>query len=310
MPELPEVTTTVRGLQNVLPHLRIVDVWTDLAVKHPIPQFTDTLKSATFFKKFKKIVIGATITHVDRRAKNILIHLSNKMTILIHLKMTGHILYGEYVYTKKKNTWAPNTHERTSLHDPFNRFVHVVFSLSNGKYFVLCDARKFGKVTLLQHDTERESSHLKNIGPEPLDNALTLTKFITRITLRPHTSIKTVLMDQSILAGIGNIYSDEMLWSAGIHPESYSTSIPIPQVKALFTAMKHVLTKGIDFGGDSMSDYRDIDGNPGRFHHHHNVYRKTNTPCSKKGCSGAILRKVINGRSAHYCSVHQKLYRK
>lgn len=312
MPELPEVTTTVKGLQKVLPGLRITDVWTDLARTNPIAQFRETLKSEAFYKKFKKEVIGATVDTIERRAKNILLHLSNKRTILIHLKMTGHIIYGDYVYDKKKNSpwgaWSPDKHERKSLHDPFNRFVHVVFSLSNKKQFVLCDARKFGKVTIIPTDSLKESTHLKGIGPEPLANKFTLAEFTKCILRKPRGNIKTVLMDQSIIAGIGNIYSDEMLWASGTHPESKPASIPLKARALLFTALKTVLHKGIDFGGDSMSDYRDIDGNPGRFHHHHNVYRKTGTRCGKKGCSGVILRKVIAGRSAHFCDTHQKLY--
>jgi formamidopyrimidine-DNA glycosylase len=309
MPELPEVTTTAKGLQKVLPGLSIIDIWTDLAKKTPSRKhFEETLKSEAFYKKFKKEIVGSKVLSVERRAKNILIHLSNKKTILIHLKMTGHILYGVYGYDKKKNTWTPSPGQPEALFDPFNRFVHVVFSVSNGKHFVLCDSRKFGKVTLMSTDNKDETVHLKGIGPEPLEKTFTFEKFKERILKRPTGNIKSVLMDQSIIAGIGNIYSDEMLWVAGIHPQSHSKSIPLAQMKALYTAMKEVLRKGIDFGGDSTSDYRDINGKRGRFQGEHNVYRRTKEPCGKKGCKGVILRKVINGRSAHFCSVHQKLF--
>jgi formamidopyrimidine-DNA glycosylase len=115
-------------------------------------------------------------------------------------------------------------------------------------------------------------------------------------------------MDQSIIAGIGNIYSDEMLWSSGIHPESNPKKISNIQLLKLYKEMKDVLTKGINFGGDSMSDYRNIHGLRGDFQNHHNVYKKKNIKCSKKGCSGVIMRKVINGRSAHFCPTHQKLF--
>ena len=309
MPELPEVTTTTNGLQKVLPGLAIRDVWTDLAKKIPTrTHFEDTLKSEAFYKKFKKEVTGSKVKNVERRAKNILINLDNNKTILIHLKMTGHILYGKYDYNKKENTWSPASGEQESLFDPYNRFVHVVFSLSNGKHFVLCDSRKFGKVTLLPTNRAHEIIHLSDIGPEPLEEHFTFEKFRERILLRPTGNIKTVLMDQSIIAGIGNIYSDEMLWLSRIHPESKPNAIPLPQLKLLYTSMKQVLYKGIDFGGDSTSDYRDINGNRGRFQGQHNVYRRTKEHCSKKGCSGVILRKVINGRSAHFCNAHQKLW--
>jgi formamidopyrimidine-DNA glycosylase len=310
MPELPEVTTTTKGLQKVLPGLSIIDVWTDLAKKTPSRKhFTDTLKSQSFYTLFKKEVTGQKILSVERRAKNILINLKNNKTILIHLKMTGHILYGKYVFDIKKNTWSPAPGERESLFDPFNRFVHVVFSLSNKKHFVLCDSRKFGKVTLISTSEAENTTHLSGIGPEPLEEDFTFEKFHARLLQRPNGNIKTVLMDQTIIAGIGNIYSDEMLWLSSIHPESKPALVPRTQLKILYQSMKNVLNKGIDFGGDSTSDYRDIHGNQGKFQSEHNVYRRTKEKCGKKGCPGVILRKVINGRSAHFCNVHQKLWR-
>ncbi len=311
MPELPEVTTTVNGLQGVLPGLIITDVWTDLARKGPmLPQFRGTVKEESFFKKLKKAVVGAKVSSVKRRAKNILINLANGQTILIHMKMTGHIIYGRYDFNAKQKIWTPAKDERDALHDPFNKFLHVVFTLSNGKQFVLSDARKFAKVTVAPTKEIDESIHLAGIGPEPLENGFTLTEFKGRLMRRPTGNIKTVLMDQTIIAGIGNIYSDEMLWLADIHPESRPAAVPADKLESLYKAMKEVLKKGIDFGGDSTSDYRDINGEAGKFHKAHNVYRQTGAPCKKKGCEGGILRKVINGRSAHFCDTHQKLYAK
>lgn len=309
MPELPEVTTTVKGLQKVLPGLVIRDIWTDLAKKNqPLKQFKETIKNESFYKKFREGVIGVRVVNVERRAKNILINLSNAKTILIHLKMTGHIIYGEYVYDKKNNKWSPHKDERSSLHDPYNRFVHVVFTLSNGKQFVMCDSRKFGKVTILDTASAHTTVHLKNIGPEPLDKSFTFEKFAKSIKTKKAGSIKTILMDQSVIAGIGNIYSDEMLWASGIHPESNPNKVPVLELKKLYKEMRDVLNKGIDFGGDSMSDYRDVDGKKGKFQNHHNVYRKKGELCVKRGCLGVIIRKVIGGRSAHFCNVHQKLF--
>ncbi len=308
MPELPEVTTTVNGLQKVLPRLIFADVWTDLNKKQTIKQFKETIKNDLFYKSFKKKVIGAKILRVERRAKNILIHLNNGQSVLIHLKMTGHLLYGKYVFNKKENKWQPDKKEKASLFDPYNRFIHVVFSLSNGKHLAFCDSRKFGKVTIIPSHQLENATHLKNIGPEPLEDSFTFSLFKKRILSRPNWSIKTALMDQSVIAGIGNIYSDEMLWLSSLHPESKPIMIPSSYLLSLYKSLKKVLTQGIDFGGDSMSDYRNIDGAPGNFQHHHNVYQKKNTKCVKKNCEGDILRKVINGRSAHYCNSHQKLF--
>lgn len=310
MPELPEVTTTVNGLKRVLKDLSFGNVWTDLAKEKPIKQFKNTIKDAKFFNKMKKEMKGAKILNVERRAKNILINLSNKKTILIHLKMTGHILVGKYhrTHKTKHTTWVPDESEKRELHDPYNRFIHAVFPLSNGLAMVFCDSRKFGKITMLDTNTAHESIHLKNLGPEPLEKTFTFEKFKSRLLLKPNKNIKTVLMDQSIIAGIGNIYSDEMLWFSSIHPESRSKSILNKNLKLLYTSMKEVLTKGIDFGGDSMSDYRNINGKKGNFQNHHNVYQKKGEHCGKKGCKSAIIRKVLDGRSAHFCSVHQKLF--
>lgn len=309
MPELPEVTTTVNGLQRVLPKLVIKDVWTDLAKKNQtIKQYKDTIKSAVFFNSFKKKIIGEKVINVKRRAKNILINISGGHTILIHLKMTGHLLYGKYFFNKKENKWIPDKGELASLSDPFNRFVHAVFAFSNGKHLAFCDSRKFGKITIISTDKLDDTLHLNNIGPEPLEKSFTFLKFKERLLLKPNWKIKTVLMDQTVIAGIGNIYSDEMLWLADIHPESSPKNIPESQLQKLYKSMSEVLSKGIDFGGDSMSDYRNIFGERGNFQYHHNVYQKKGTRCVKKGCRGVIIRKVINGRSAHFCNIHQKIY--
>ncbi len=115
-------------------------------------------------------------------------------------------------------------------------------------------------------------------------------------------------MDQSLIAGIGNIYSDEILWRTGVHPESKFKAIPEKLIALMFKAMKETLKKGIDFGGDSMSDYRNLDGERGKFQEHHEAYRRTKLPCRKKGCGGTIIRKIIKGRSGHYCDTHQKLF--
>jgi formamidopyrimidine-DNA glycosylase len=308
MPELPEVTTTVNGLKRALKGLSFGDIWTDLAKEKPIKQFENTIKDAKFFNKMKKEIKGAKILSVERRAKNILINLSNGKTVLIHLKMTGHIIVGKYIFDRKNNKWLPDKNERKELHDPYNRFIHAVFPLSSGLAMVFCDSRKFGKITMLDTNTAHETIHLKNLGPEPLEKTFTFEKFKKQLLLKPNKNIKTVLMDQSIIAGIGNIYSDEMLWLSSIHPESRSKSIPNQNLKLLYTSMKEVLTKGIDFGGDSMSDYRNINGKKGNFQNHHNVYQKKGEHCGKKGCKGAIMRKVLDGRSSHFCNVHQKLF--
>ncbi len=309
MPELPEVQTTVDGLRKTVVGLSIRDVWTDLAVgAHMTPHLRESLKDKKFFARFKKLVVGAKIISAERRAKNILINLSNKHTILIHMKMTGHLMVGKYENTSKV-IWEPSKNENNeALRDPYNKFLHVVFTLSDGKHLVLSDVRKFAKVTIVPTKDLPTSIHIGHLGPEPLEKTFTFPLFKARLDKRSGSKIKEVLMDQSIIAGIGNIYSDEMLWESCIHPLSIVKKIPSDTVKKLFTAMKSTLKKGIDFGGDSTSDYRDVYGKKGTFQGAHNAYRLTGKSCKKPRCHGAIKRIVVGGRSAHFCPVHQKLF--
>jgi formamidopyrimidine-DNA glycosylase len=297
MPELPEVQTTVNGLNRHVRGLKITDVWTDYG--SAFHKGKDSIKDPAYFRHFKKNVVGAKIISAERRAKNILINIE-KFTILVHMKMTGHLMYGDY-----------------DRKDPLNRFIHLIFTFDNGKTLELSDMRKFAKVTLIPEAALEkgadQSLHLANIGPDPLDKSFTFNVFKESLNRRPTGRIKTVLMDQSIIAGIGNIYSDEALWRAGIHPEERVRNIPDALLKKLYSASIAVLKKGIDFGGDSMSDYRNIHGKRGKFQEQHRAYRKTGQHCSMrihgKLCRGIILRKKVGGRSAHFCSEHQRLLR-
>ncbi len=310
MPELPEVTTTTNGLQRILPGLKITAVWTDLARDTVSrPDFLHTIKSKKFFKNFEKNVVGAKVINVERRAKNILVNLNNGHTILMHLKMTGHIMVGQYEYNKKDNKWSVHKDEKnTALHDPYNRFIHFVFTLSNGKNMVFCDSRKFGKITLVTTEGAHDTIHLKGMGPEPLNKDFTFKDFENILLKKKNGKIKITLMDPKVIAGIGNIYSDEMLWAADIHPLSSISKIPEKPLKKLYAEMKKVLEKGIDFGGDSMSDYRNVDGKRGEFQNKHNAYRKNKELCGKAGCGGTITKTITAGRSAHFCNKHQILY--
>jgi formamidopyrimidine-DNA glycosylase len=312
MPELPEVETTVRGLNECVKNLRIRDVWTDYG--SPYHTGKENIKDKKYFLLFKKALIGSKITDASRAGKNVLIHLGNGRTIVIHMKMTGHLLYGTYRKLKVKNQKSKVKKEKWeardkngALNDPFNKFIHLVFILSNKKHLAFSDMRKFGKVFLTKGEERRKVEELEHLGPDALQ--ITYAQFEKAFAKRQKGKIKQVLMSQEIIAGIGNIYSDEMLWKAGIHPASLVSKIPKEKMKKVFNAMKDVLKKGIDFGGDSMSDYRNIKGEQGQFQHRHNVYRLTGTSCKKPGCKGKIERMKIGGRSAHFCPIHQKLYR-
>jgi formamidopyrimidine-DNA glycosylase len=305
MPELPEVQTTVNGLKEHVVGLHIVDAWSD----YDSPHYTgsDNIKDPKYFAQFRKKIMGRKIVSASRRAKNILIALDNGDVILVHMKMTGHLLYGRYAFNsaKEKDPWEAI--EPEALKDPFNRHVHFLISFSNNKHLALSDVRKFAKVTLVRKHAFETSSHLTNIGPEPLEPDFTFEKFAERISLRPNGKIKQVLTDQSVIAGIGNIYADESLWHAGIHPLEKAANIDPRKLKLLFSAIKSTLSKGINFGGDSTSDYRNVLGDKGEFHETHHAYQRTGSKCDRKGCGGTIVRIVVGGRGTHFCNKHQKL---
>ena len=285
MPELPEVQTTVNGLNRTVRNRKIVEVST--SYKSAYHAGKDNIKNPAFFKKFKEIVEGRKILKAERRAKNVLIHLSGGHTIIAHMKMTGHFVYDRPNYP----------------------FVRLQFNLDNAKTLALSDMRKFAKVTLVNTADVNKSMHLEHLGPEPLEKNFQFPNFNLQLHKRPKAKIKTALMDQTLIAGIGNIYSDEILWRAGVHPLSAVSKIPAKNFKLMFAAMKKVLKEGIDFGGDSMSDYRNIKGEKGKFQERHRAYRRTGKAFGKKGCKGVIKRIVVGARSAHFCPIHQKLYK-
>ena len=223
------------------------------------------------------------------------------------MKMTGHLLYGKYHFSNKNKKDPWEAIQPASLKDPVNRHIRFLISFSNKKHLALSDVRKFAKVTLISAHDYHLSDHLNNIGPEPLEKSFTFDQFMSRIETKPNGKIKLVLMDQSIIAGIGNIYADESLWHAGINPQEKVEKIKPSKLKLLYNAIKKTLAKGIDFGGDSMSDYRNVLGNKGEFQQTHHAYQKNGMKCDKRGCGGTIRRIVVGGRGTHYCEKHQKL---
>ncbi|KND48512.1 MAG: formamidopyrimidine-DNA glycosylase [Parcubacteria bacterium C7867-005] len=285
MPELPEVQTTVDGLNKTVKGRIIKDVTT--TYKSAYHKNKDSIKDPKFFRYFQEKVVGQKILSADRRAKNILIHLSNGFTILTHMKMTGFYFYD-----------AP----------PDAKFIRLNFILDNGKSLAFSDMRKFAKVTVVESKDIHSSTHLVHLGREPLDKSFTYKIFKGALLKRPGAPVKTVLMDQTLISGIGNIYSDEILWRANVHPLSKTKLIPDKNLKLAFIATKETLKKGIDFGGDSMSDYKNIHGLPGKFQDHHRAYKQNKKRCQKRNCKGTIERMVVGTRSAHFCPRHQKLF--
>jgi formamidopyrimidine-DNA glycosylase len=308
MPELPEVQTTVNILNKEVKGLKIIDIWTDY--NSPYYFGKNSIKDKKYFSFFRKELLNKKIISVKRRAKNVLINVSGNTnqkqtdkTILVHMKMTGKLLYGNYAFDGKK--WSPK--DEGALKDPYNRFIHLVFSLSDKKHLVLSDTRKFAKVVVFDTDKIDVSEGLNKLGPEPLSEEFSFKKFKERLLKKPNGKIKTVLMDQEIIAGIGNIYSDEVLWYSMIHPLEKVQDIGEEKMKSLFKNIKKILKQSIKLGGDSMSDYRNPYGEKGGYQKIHKVYRRVGEKCLMKGCLGIIKRIKVGGRSSHFCDCHQIL---
>lgn len=284
MPELPEVETIVRGLKRFVPGLKITNMWTDVLN----------------FRKIKKNVVGEKILSVGRRGKNILASLTHNKTLLIHQKMTGHLMYGKWM--RRKNKWE-SVLPGPMRDDPENRFIHLVLFLSNGRQLALCDMRKFAKAVVLP--TEKISKEFEKMGLEPFDKKFNFQNF-SKIIKNKKGKIKSVLMDQTVIAGIGNIYSDEILWLAGVHPLKKTFRLKEAELKKISKAIRLVLKKAIKARGSSYIDYRDAQGKKGRYQEMQNAYGLKGEKCKKR--DGGIIEKIkVGGRSAHFCSAHQKL---
>jgi formamidopyrimidine-DNA glycosylase len=213
--------------------------------------------------------------------------------------MTGHLLYGKYKRISNKKWEAI---EPEDLKDPLNRFIHLVFSLSNGKHLTLCDMRKFAKVIVMPAKIIEEE--LNKLGPEPFDKNFNFKKFF-EIMKSKGGKIKSVLMDQKVIAGIGNIYSDEILWLAGIHPTRKTSGLKESELKKIYQSIRPVLNKAIKARGSSYIDYRDAQGKKGRYQEMQYAYGLKGQKCKKRGCGGIIEKIVVGGRSAHFCPKHQ-----
>ena len=297
MPELPEVQTIVSDLRKILPGLKIAGVETD---------WKKMFKNCSF-ENFKRAVFGEKILDVRRTGKNILIDLTGNKTILVHQKMTGHFLYGKWELVTPpvagEARWLGK--EAGAIRDdPQNRFIHLVFDLSNKKQLALSDMRKFAKVLVLPTSKLAETADL-NLGIDPFDKYFTLANFKKIIRSKKSGKIKTVLMDQSLVSGIGNIYSDEILWLAGIHPVKDIKNLGDKEIDLIYKAILLILKRAITARGTSSSDYRDPFGHKGEYQEMRYAYRLTGNLCQKKD-GGIIARLKVGGRSAHFCPVHQK----
>lgn len=291
MPELPEVETIKNDLKNKIVGCKIVSVF---------PLWQDIVKDIPF-DVFARQVEGRKIIAVERRAKNIVIKLTDNLNLLIHLKMTGHfIVTNENDKVSGDGRWE-KTDNKLLLTDRMNQYIRIIFYLSGGMMLAMSDLRKFAYIKLV--DDKALSEFLDKYGPEPFDKDFTSEK-LAEILGKKKTAIKKVLMDQSQIAGIGNIYADEILWASRIHPLSPANKLSQKDAEAIYENTKKILTESLKRRGTSTSDFRDTDGRPGTFGDIRNVYRMTDLPCPK--CGKPIQRISLGGRGTHFCAVCQK----
>ena len=306
MPELPEVETIVNDLKKKIVGRKITGVWFDAPklIKKPKPN------------ELEKQIKGLKITGIKRRGKNILIYLNSKSKILnsklllIHQKMTGHLLYGKWSFGKAQDKQKVIVRSliKGALEEKVNNYIHFILYLDNDWQVGLSDLRKFAKILFGQKDEIENLAELKNLGPEPLDKSFNPPageyKFISLISSQKR-KIKQVLMDQNIIAGIGNIYSDEILWQAKIHPFKPANKLTNKELKNIYKAMREILQKAVKLRGTSVSDFRDAFGKSGGYAKILKIYQREGEFCQR--CGTVIKRIKMGGRSAHFCPKCQKI---
>jgi formamidopyrimidine-DNA glycosylase len=301
MPELPEVETVRRGLQPVMEGSKIVTA----EVRRKDLRFA-------FQKDFVARLTGQTVTGLGRRAKYLLADLASGDVLLMHLGMSG-----SFRAIKEDERNAPG-----QFHHPRNEdraHDHVVFHMSSGAAVVFNDPRRFGYMKIIARGAIDDEPLLKGLGPEPLGNEFD-AKMLARSCANRKTSLKAALLDQRVVAGLGNIYVCEALYRSQLSPRRLAATLatkagprkgvaggePTDHAKRLVTAIHAVLNQAIKAGGSSLRDHRQTDGELGYFQHSFQVYDREGEKCQTAGCSGIVRRFTQNGRSTFWCPKCQK----
>lgn len=275
MPELPEVETIRRSLEEKIKGKTLVGVEVFLEKMFKGPDSADPGSE----------INGRKINSIERRGKYLIIHLTGSMAMVIHLRMTGQLMYCTPEQDKAKHT-------------------HVVFHLNDKCELRFVDQRQFGKVQLVREKELAQISGLKSLGVEPFSSEYTREWFKKELRNR-RTKIKPLLLDQTFVAGIGNIYADEALFRAKVNPERVAATLTPREASNVFIAIREVLEEGIENKGTSIKDYVDGEGHQGSNQNNLRVYGRDGEPCVK--CGKLIEKKSIGGRSSHFCPKCQKL---
>jgi formamidopyrimidine-DNA glycosylase len=289
MPELPEVETVRVGLARLLPGRVIISAEHDTEKSFPNAP-----------EDVRQFLTDATVTDVRRRAKVLLIELSSKYTLVTHLKMTGQL-----VFDSSREHFGAG-HPSASLVGTLpDRSTRVTLTFTDGSKLFFNDQRKFGWMKLIPTVEVPNIDFMKRVGPEPLEADFTWQLMQERLQRRKNTNIKAALLDQTVIAGVGNIYADESLWGAKLHPSTLVKDIPEAKFKVLHKALVDVLRLSIEKGGSSNRNYVDAEGRKGSYMSFANVFRREGQPCPR--CGTIITKTRVAGRGTHVCLVCQKL---
>lgn len=287
MPELPEVETIRTGLADLLPGRVISAVDFDWPKGFPNSEYD-----------VKNHLVGAKVTAVKRRAKVLIIELSSKYSLVVHLKMTGQLVFAS------KDTRFGAGHPNDSLIDNLpDKSTRVAFNFTDGSKLFFNDQRKFGWVRLLPTAEVPQMDFLKKVGPEPLSDDFTADDFVGRMRRRNKSAIKAVLLDQGVIAGVGNIYADESLFAAKIHPSTSVADVPDKKLHTLYTQLRRILKLSIQKGGSTDRNYVDAEGKRGSYLKFAQVFRREGQPCPR--CGATIIKTKVAGRGTHICPVCQ-----
>lgn len=289
MPELPEVETVRRGLSELIIGRKVK------LVEHDTPKsFPNAPADVAHF------LVGATVVAVRRRAKVLLIDLSSEYTLVIHLKMTGQLVF------RAKGVAFGAGHPNDSLIAELpDRSTRVTFTFVDGSRLYFNDQRKFGWVRLLPTIEVPNIDFMKKVGPEPLEADFTAQEFMQRFGRRSRSSIKAALLDQTVVAGIGNIYADESLWGARLHPLMQVKDVSPEQFHLLYQEVREVMNLSIEKGGSTDRNYVNAEGKKGSYIDFARVFRKEGMPCPR--CHETIIKIRAAGRGTHLCPSCQKL---
>ncbi len=283
MPELPEVEIISRGLRETIVGRRVT--------------FIDVRLSKLFVGVSDKI-IGAQVVSVERKAKMIVVGFDNGFSLLIHLKMTGQLVVDRKPNDKK--TRVAGGHPSAEwVADLPSKFTHVIFKFDDGSTMYFNDLRQFGYIKLYKTEEIKNLKVLGELGPDPFSTKLNPEYLMEIFSKRPRVKIKQLLLDQTVLSGIGNIYADESLFCAGISPLRPAKDVSRTEIVKLLKCIKSVLRKALEYGGSSENTFVHADGKKGNMQDHFLVYRQTGNNCPN-GC-GEIKRTVVAGRGTHYC---------